>query len=71
MVADLLNRPIESMDVRNAALASWSYIHGLTALLLHEVLQRPSEVPDQRIIERTLAGFEVLFKAHTASADSI
>ncbi len=71
MVADLLKRPIDSIDVRNAALASWSYIHGLTALLLHEVLQRPSEVSDQRIIERTLAGFEVLFKAHAASTESI
>lgn len=71
MVADLLNRPVECIDVRNAALASWSYIHGLTALLLHQVLQRPSEASDQRIIERTLAGFEVLFKAHAVSTDSI
>ena len=69
MLADLLNRPIDSIEVRNASLASWSYIHGLTALLLHEVLQRPSEVSDQRIIERTLAGFEVLFKAHAASTE--
>ncbi len=71
MVADLLNCPIESIDVRNAALASWSYIHGLTALLLHQVLQHPSEVSDQRIIERTLAGFALLFKAHAAPTDSI
>lgn len=71
MVADLLKSPLDSADVRNAALASWSYIHGLTALLLHDVLQRPSEVSDQRVIECTLAGFEVLFKVHTASIDSI
>ncbi len=67
MVADILQQPHNSADVRSAALASWSYIHGLTSLLLHEVLQRPEEVSDQRIIERTLAGFEVLFKAHATA----
>lgn len=67
MVADLLKQTPDSADVRNAALASWSYIHGLTALLLHGVLQRPTQMPDQRIIERTLAGFELLFNAHAAS----
>ncbi len=67
MVADLLKQTPDRPDVRSAALASWSYIHGLTSLLLHEVLQRPAEMSDQRIIERTLAGFEILFKAYAAS----
>jgi AcrR family transcriptional regulator len=67
MVADLLKQTPDSPDVRSAALASWSYIHGLTSLLLHEVLQRPAQMSDQRIIERTLAGFEILFKAYAAS----
>ncbi|HHX35973.1 MAG TPA: TetR/AcrR family transcriptional regulator [Gammaproteobacteria bacterium] len=67
MVADLLQQPIHTSDVRSAALASWSYIHGLTALLQHKVLQLSSGVSDQQIIERTLAGFEVLFKAYTTS----
>ncbi len=71
MVADLLKQTSESNDVRSAALASWAYIHGLTALLLHDVLQRPADMPDQRIIERTLAGFELLFKAHAASINSV
>ena len=71
MVADLLKQPINNPDVRSAALASWSYIHGLTALLQHKVLQRPAEVSDQRLIERTLLGFEVLFKAHAESIRSM
>lgn len=66
MVADLLKQPLDSAEVRSAALASWSYIHGLTALLIHEVLQRPVSLSDQQIIERTLSGLEVLFKAHGA-----
>lgn len=71
MVADILSQPPDSPAVRDAALASWAYIHGLTALLLHGVLQHPSEMSEQRIIERTLAGFELLFKAHAAASDSI
>lgn len=71
MVSEVLQQPSNSPDIRSAALASWSYIHGLTALLQHRVLERPAEVSDQRIIERTLAGFEVLFKAHGAAVDSV
>lgn len=71
MVAEVLQLPSNSADVRSAALASWSYLHGLTALLQHRVLERPAEVSDQRIIERTLAGFEVLFKDHTAAINSV
>ena len=71
MVADLLKQSPDSADVRSAALASWSYIHGLTALLLHGVLQRPADMPDQRMIERTLAGFELLFKAHATSINPV
>ncbi len=67
MVADLLKQTPDSPDVRSAALASWSYIHGLTSLLLHEVLQRPKDISDQRIIERTLTGFELLFNAYAAN----
>lgn len=67
MVADLLKQTPDSPDVRSAALASWSYIHGLTSLLLHEVLQRPNDISDQRIIERTLTGFELLFNAYAAN----
>src|SRR5699024_3492665 len=63
MVAELLKQPLNSPEVRSAALASWSYIHGLTALLIHQVLQRPITMTDQQIVERTLAGLELLFKA--------
>jgi len=71
MVADLLQQPHDSIEVRSAALASWSYIHGLTSLLLHDVLQQPAGVSDQRIIERTLAAFEVLFRGHAASINTV
>lgn len=63
MVADLLKHPLDRPEVRSAALTSWSYIHGLTALLIHQVLQQPLKVSDQDIVERTLAGLELLFKA--------
>lgn len=68
MVADLLKQPLDNPNVRNAALASWSYIHGLTALLIHEVLQRPVTASDQQIVERTLMGLELMFKAHATSS---
>lgn len=71
MLADLFKCPIDSIDVRSAALASWSYIHGLTALSLHGVLQHPNEVSNQRIIEFTLAGLELLFKTRAPSSDPI
>lgn len=63
MVEDLLKHPLDHPEARSAALTSWSYIHGLTALLIHQVLQQPLKVSDQDIVERTLAGLELLFKA--------
>ncbi|SIP93833.1 TetR/AcrR family transcriptional regulator [Aquipseudomonas alcaligenes] len=63
IMAEILGSEIESADVRRAALAGWSYTHGLASLVIHGVLQFPSATTDARFVDSTLQGFEHLFMA--------
>ena len=63
IIAETLTKPADSAEVRRAALAAWSYTHGLASLVIHGVLQFPSGTSDERFVDSTLMGFEQLFKA--------
>lgn len=62
IIAEILGEEIDSADVRRAALASWSYTHGLASLVIHGVLHFPATTTDERFVDSTLQGFEQLFK---------
>ncbi|MBY0240506.1 MAG: TetR/AcrR family transcriptional regulator [Burkholderiaceae bacterium] len=62
IIAELLGKDMQSAEVRTAALAGWSYTHGLASLVIHNVL--PAD--DERYVDRTLQGFDYLFKARSA-----
>lgn len=62
-IAEILEQDIDSPEVRRAALAGWSYTHGLASLVIHGVLQLPGSTSDSRFVDSTLRGFEHLFKA--------
>lgn len=59
IIAELLDLDVNTAEVRNAALAGWSYTHGLASLVIHGVLP----AGDERFVERTLQGFDFLFRA--------
>ena len=63
IIAEILDQRIDSPEVRRAALAGWSYTHGLASLVIHGVLQLPSSTSDSRFVDGVLRGFEHLFKA--------
>jgi AcrR family transcriptional regulator len=63
IIAELLGKEVQSPEVRSAALAGWSYTHGLASLVIHNVL--PAD--DERYVDRTLQGFDYLFKARQPS----
>lgn len=66
VIAALLGVDPGSATARGAALASWSYIHGLASLVLHGVMQIPSDVSDERLVELTLQGLRNIYQARTA-----
>ncbi|MBC9251241.1 TetR family transcriptional regulator [Pseudomonas alcaligenes] len=63
IIAEILGQPMDSADVRRAALAGWSYTHGLASLVIHGVLQFPAGTSDARFVDNTLQGFAHLFDA--------
>ncbi|MGB6054284.1 MAG: WHG domain-containing protein [Burkholderiaceae bacterium] len=63
IIAELLRLDIGTPEVRSAALAGWSCVHGLASLAIHGVLQFPAGASDDRFVDRALQGFEYLFKA--------
>ncbi|MWK60090.1 TetR family transcriptional regulator [Pseudomonas otitidis] len=63
IIAEILGQAIDSAEVRRAALAGWSYTHGLASLVIHGVLQLPDSTSDARFVDSTLKGFEHLFQA--------
>lgn len=63
IIAEILEQAIDSAEVRRAALAGWSYTHGLASLVIHGVLQLPDSTSDARFVDSTLKGFEHLFQA--------
>lgn len=63
IVSEILKQDIETTAVRRAALAGWSYTHGLASLIIHGVLQFPATTTDKRFVDNTLQGFQFLFEA--------
>ncbi|ROL62641.1 TetR family transcriptional regulator [Pseudomonas protegens] len=63
IIAEILELDIEHAEVRRAALAGWSYTHGLASLVIHGVLHFPAGTSDQRFVDSTLQGFLQLFQA--------
>lgn len=67
IIADVRKWPVESPEVHRAALAAWSFIHGLTSLVLHGVIQVSSNAADERIVDRVLLGMEDVFSSYEAN----
>ncbi|MEN0106874.1 MAG: TetR-like C-terminal domain-containing protein, partial [Pseudomonas sp.] len=65
IIAEILGQAEDSSEVRRAALAGWSYTHGLASLVIHGVLQLPSSTTDARFVDSTLQGFAHLFQLGT------
>lgn len=61
IMVEVLGQDPDSSEVRRAALAAWSYTHGLASLVIHGVLQFPAGTSDERFVDSTLQGFEHLF----------
>lgn len=62
IIAEILGQAMDSPDVRRAALAGWSYTHGLASLVINGVLQLPDSTADARFVDSTLRGFGHLFQ---------
>ncbi|GGE54946.1 TetR family transcriptional regulator [Halopseudomonas oceani] len=60
MVAETLGQALDSSDVRKASVAAWSYIHGLTSLVIHGLLPGAAGNSDEHFVDRTLEGFAAL-----------
>ena len=63
IIAEVLEKDINSPEVRQGALASWTYTHGLASLVIHHVFNYPKDMTDERFVDRTLQGFEYLFQS--------
>ncbi|WP_273820984.1 MULTISPECIES: TetR/AcrR family transcriptional regulator [Pseudomonas] len=62
IIAEILGLDVQHAEVRRAALAGWSYTHGLASLVIHNVLHFPAGTTDERFVDSTLQGFAQLFK---------
>lgn len=65
IIAGILNKDVESAAIRRAALAGWSYTHGLASLVIHDILEFPAGTSDERFVDSTLQGFAYLFGLDT------
>lgn len=63
IIAEILRLDVESREVRGAALAGWSHMHGLASLVIHGVMQFPAGTSDERFVDTALQGFAHLFYA--------
>ncbi|WP_071873215.1 TetR/AcrR family transcriptional regulator [Atopomonas hussainii] len=68
LIAEVLAKPLDSSEVRSAALASWSYTHGLASLVIHGVLQPPAEGGDEAFVMKGLQGLSLLLQVGMNSA---
>ncbi|MEG1235506.1 MAG: TetR/AcrR family transcriptional regulator, partial [Acinetobacter sp.] len=59
-VADVLGQDIQSKEVRSAALAAWSFAHGLASLIIHNVFEVSEQISKDAVIEKALLGFNQL-----------
>lgn len=62
-IADVIGKDVESKEVRSAALAGWSYTHGLASLVIHDILTVPEQYTNDILVEKTLLGLEQLITA--------
>ena len=62
-IAEILQRDPQTAEVRRAARAAWSFIHGLTSLVIHGVLQIPPGLSEGRFLNDTLQAFGHLFQS--------
>lgn len=67
IVAEIMNADKNSPEIRRAALASWSYTHGLASLVIHDILKFPPDTTDERFVDSTLQGFAFLFQLEAIS----
>ena len=63
-VADVLGQDIQSKEVKSAALAAWSFAHGLASLIIHNVFEVSEQISKDAVIEKALLGFNQLVKVH-------
>ena len=63
-VADVLGQDIQSKEVRSAALAAWSFAHGLASLIIHNVFEVSEQISKDAVIEKALLGFNQLVKVY-------
>lgn len=61
IISEYLQQPVDSKEVRQAALAAWSHSHGLASLVIHNIIQFPADMTDERFVDSSLHGFEYLF----------
>lgn len=62
IIAEMHGADKDSPEIRRAALAGWSYTHGLASLVIHEVLEFPPGTSNQRFVDSLLQGFAFLFQ---------
>lgn len=61
IIGEYLQKPVDSREVRQASLAAWSHSHGLASLVIHNVIQFPEDMTDERFVDSSLRGFQYLF----------
>ncbi|MEG1697673.1 MAG: TetR/AcrR family transcriptional regulator, partial [Acinetobacter sp.] len=59
-VAEVLGQDIQSKEVKSAALAAWSFAHGLASLIIHNVFEMSEQISKDAVIEKALLGFNQL-----------
>lgn len=62
IISEVLEKPLDSSEVREAALASWAYTHGLASLTLHQVFIYPENMNNEYLIDKMLQGLRWLFE---------
>lgn len=62
IIAEVLDKEVNDTEVKQAALSTWTYTHGLASLVIQNVIDYPSEMSNENFINRILQGFEYLFQ---------
>ncbi len=60
-IAQILDQEIHSKMVRITALSSWSHIHGMASLLIHQVIVIPETIDEEQLVENALQSLKHLF----------
>lgn len=62
IIAEVLDKDVHSAEVKQAALSTWTYTHGLASLVIQNVIVYHQEMGSENFINRILQGFEFLFQ---------